>query len=174
MPPIVRAPGVEVSWSGAAETAVMVAAAWTLFARFAGGAGAATGARGVAFGRRVYGLALIPFGLAHLCYVEPTASLVPSWLPAHVLLAYATGVTFLAAGAAIVVGVCARLAAALSALQLALFTLLVWVPIIARGGADAFALAARRSCRRRSPSARGSSRSRTRIAARTSDARRDA
>ena len=62
-----------------------------------------------------------------------TAPLVPAWLPAHVFWAYFTGGTFLATAAAVLVGVWARLAAALSVLQIGLFTLLVWGPILAAG-----------------------------------------
>jgi len=127
VPAIVRAPGSVLSWDGCAETVVMVAGAWVL-----------TGDKGVRIARVLYGLALIPFGLAHLAYIKETASLVPGWLPAHVAWAYLTGVTFIAAGVAVLAGKVARVAAALSALQIGLFTLLVWVPIVAAGSKDAF------------------------------------
>ena len=135
---IVLAPAEEGSYQTCGETAVIVAGAWVLYAWFAAQwdrrwFGFAVGDNGVRIARVLYGLALIAFGLSHFAYVNLTAPLVPDWLPAHVFWAYFTGATFLAAGAAMIVGVSARLAAALSALQIGLFTTLVWVPIIMAG-----------------------------------------
>lgn len=135
---IVLSPLVEGPYQSAGETAVFVAAAWVLYAWFAADwdrkhAGFAVGERGLRIARALYGLALIAFGFSHYAYLELTAPLVPDWLPGHVFWAYFTGATYLAAGAAMIIGAFARLAAVLSAWQIGLMTALVWVPILAAG-----------------------------------------
>ena len=127
------------SWENPAETAVLVAAAWTLFAAFADGdarLGFAAGERGLAIGRAIFGVALVIFGLAHFAYLQLTAPLVPAWLPWHVFWAYFTGAAYIAAGLAVLVRVLPRLAATLAAVQIGLFTLLVWAPKLAAGSKD--------------------------------------
>jgi uncharacterized membrane protein len=140
---IFRAPTAQDTWSGYGETAVMMAGAWVLYAWFAAEwdrqrLGFATGEKGLGIARVLYGLAMIPFGVAHFTYLKETAGLVPAWLPWHLVWAYFFGCTFLAAGVAVLTRVYARLAASLSAVQIGMFTVLVWVPIVAAGSRNAF------------------------------------
>jgi uncharacterized membrane protein len=145
---LVRLPGVFQSptvdyWWAACKIAVMAAATWVLYVWFATDGDRkrlsfATGEKGLRIARALYGLAMIPFGLAHFLYLKNTVSLVPAWLPWHGFWAYFFGCTFIAAGVAVLFGVYARLAAALTALQMGMFTLLVWVPVVAAGSKDEF------------------------------------
>lgn len=136
-----QTPLVLVAWS-CGSTAVMVAAAWVLYVWLAGDRDSqrlrfATGESGLRIARALYGLALVPFGLAHFLYLKETVVLIAGW-PAPAAWAYFTGCAFIAAGVAMIVGVFARLAAALSALQLGLFGLIVWVPRVVAGQVNEF------------------------------------
>lgn len=120
---LVHAPAAPASWESLGETAVLLSAAWVL-------------ASGLDGPRVVYGFSLLAFAGGHFGYPALTASLVPSWLPWHLEWVYFTGATYVAAGAALIIGRLAATAAALSALQMALFGLLVWLPRIAAGARD--------------------------------------
>ena len=145
---LLRIPGVLFSfdvgfWWSACKTAVLLAAAWVLYVWFAtdrdkqrlGFVVGATGLRGASM---IYGLALIPFGIAHFLYLDATAVLVPAWLPSPAAWAYFTGGAYIVAGLAALIGVFARLAVTLSAWETGLISLLVWLPRVVAGNLNAF------------------------------------
>jgi len=135
-------PLVLVAWTFG-STGVMVAAAWVLYVGFAGDLdrqrlGFVADDRGIRIARALYGLSLISFGLAHFMYLDATTVLIPAWLPWHVGFAYFTGAAFIAAGLAVTFGVFGRLAAALSTIQMGLFSLIIWVPRALAGPLNEF------------------------------------
>jgi uncharacterized membrane protein YphA (DoxX/SURF4 family) len=139
LPLLFRSPTSSGVWWACGETAVMMAGAWVLVVGLTGDRdgrqpGLVTGERGIAIARVLYGLGLIPFGIGHFTYLERTVGMVPRWLPWPLGWAYFTGGAFIAAGVAVVFGVLARLAATLSAWEMTLFTVLVWIPGIVAGG----------------------------------------
>jgi hypothetical protein len=132
-PFIVRAPLVEGSYQSIGENAVLIAAAWVLYAELARTRNFPAGEIGLRVAWLLYGLALIAFGSSHFVYLSLTAPLVPSWLPGHVFWAYLTGCIYLLSGAAIVTRIGSRFGAATAAVQITLITLLVWGPFVLAG-----------------------------------------
>lgn len=135
---IVLAPATEGVYQSNGQNAVLVAGAWVLYVWLAADwdrryLGFFSGAGGLRGARVLYALAMLAFGLSHFFYLHLTAPLVPAWLPWHTGWAYLTGCTYCAAGLAILVDIWARPAAILSALQMGLFTLLVWPPLAFAG-----------------------------------------
>lgn len=131
------------AWYSCAEMVVVLAASWLLYARFAASwdrrhLPAAIGPRAIRSIQIAYGLALIPFGLAHFLFMERTIAMVPSVMPAPAFWAWATGIAFFAAALAIVTGVLARLAATLVAIQIGGFTATVFWPFLTAQDVDPF------------------------------------
>jgi len=131
------------TWWSASSTAMFTATAWIIYSWVAddwdnGRLRFFTGGKGVRLAQALFGVGLVPIGLAHFIYLDATAPLVPAWMQWPVFWSYFTGSTFVAAGIAMVTGVLARLAAVLVTLQIGLLTVLVWLPRIAAGNMSAF------------------------------------
>jgi uncharacterized membrane protein YphA (DoxX/SURF4 family) len=130
VPHVVAHPLVEGMWEELSESLFFVAGAWTIFSMLPRGSRALANFGNVRAGQILFALALPAIGLSHFFYLGETAPLIPSWLPAHVALAYFTGASHIAAGVAILFGVLPHLAATLEAAMVSLFTLIVWVPMV--------------------------------------------
>jgi uncharacterized membrane protein len=119
-----------IAYSNAAEQLSIAAAGLIVFASSAR-IDAGLAARLTRLGELAFGVCALLFGGAHFFYMNLTAPLVPRWLPPSQLFwGYATGVAFIAAGLAILSDIQARLAAILTTVMLALFTLLIHGPML--------------------------------------------
>lgn len=120
------------AWYGFCETLTSLAGAVIFYAvlrqQSPGSHLPAVSAFAVRTAQMLFGLTCVFYGWSHFAYADYTASMVPTWLPAHLGFAYFTGLGHIAGGLGIALGVLPRLAATLEALMMTLFGLLVWVP----------------------------------------------
>jgi uncharacterized membrane protein len=132
MPVILSGPFSIGAWYPFCEAVTALVGAWILYTmlRWPSGDSQAPIAahRAVRAAQVLFGLNCIFYGVSHFAYADYTASMVPTWLPGRLGLAYLTGLAHFAAGIGIVVGILAPLAATLEAVMMSLFGLLVWVP----------------------------------------------
>jgi uncharacterized membrane protein YphA (DoxX/SURF4 family) len=131
---------------GLGENTVALAGALALYAALHPGPGPIDflrGRRGILLARIALGVGLIGCGEAHFYGLKATAEFVPPWIPGrHLAWAVATGSGYLAAAAAILLGLWPRLAATLVTAMMAAFTALVWLVDALRGPRDRFHLTA--------------------------------
>ena len=86
--------------------------------------------------RLAFGLCLVIFGASHFVYADFTAQMVPAWLPQRLSLAYLTGAIHALTGACLLAGIRVRLAAAIEAMMMSSFVLLVHIPGVASAPHD--------------------------------------
>ena len=85
----------------------------------------------VALGRFLFAISLAVFGIQHFLYARFIATLIQSWMPAHLFWAYFVGVAFVASALAIAARKYGRLAAALLGLMFFLWVISLHLPRVA-------------------------------------------
>jgi hypothetical protein len=128
VPRIVSAPRIYNSWGNFFEQFSLVAGAAIVYARLSPAWSAKTLNR---IGRILLGICTASFTLEQAFYLQPTASLVPKWLPPNQMFwAVTTTVFFALAAVALLTNRMALLATRLLTMMLVLFGLLVWIPLL--------------------------------------------
>ncbi len=120
--------------TGAFEALSIGAAAWVLATTVPAAGGAVSdevAGKLATAGRYLFAISMIIFGVQHFMLAEFIASLIPGWMPARLVLAYFTGIAFIAAGLAIATGVLARLGSTLLGVMFLLWVLLLHGPRVA-------------------------------------------
>jgi uncharacterized membrane protein YphA (DoxX/SURF4 family) len=82
----------------------------------------------ILFGRLLFGISMILFGVQHHMYAKFLATLVMAWLPAHLFWIYFTGASMVAAGMAIATGIQARLAGIMLGIMFLVWVMLLHAP----------------------------------------------
>jgi hypothetical protein len=128
VPGIVAAPRIYNSWGNFFEQFSLVTGAAIVYARFSSTWSPETLNR---IGRILLGICTASFALEQKYYLQPTATLVPKWLPpSQMFWAITTTVLFALAAVALLTNRMALLAARLLTIMLAIFGLVVWIPLL--------------------------------------------
>jgi uncharacterized membrane protein YphA (DoxX/SURF4 family) len=85
----------------------------------------------VALGRFLFAISLVVFGIQHFLYARFIATLIQSWMQAHLFFAYFVGMAFFAAALAIAIRKHGRLAATLLGLMFLLWVISLHLPRVA-------------------------------------------
>lgn len=129
IPGIVAHPKVFGEYDGFFEQFALLSGAFAAYA-----ATEADAVRALLFGRAArvgLGISTVAFTLAQIIYFQITVGLVPKWIPPNqTFWAILTTIAFALAAAAMLVNRRARLATRLLTLMLALFGVLVWIPLL--------------------------------------------
>jgi hypothetical protein len=128
VPRIVAAPGIYNSWGNFCEQFSLVTGAAIVYAHLSSAWSRETLNRA---GRIFLGICTASFAIEQAVYLGATAPLVPKWLPpSQMFWAVATTVLFTLAALALLANRMALLATRLLTMMLAVFGLLVWVPLL--------------------------------------------
>jgi len=106
-------------WTSGAEILALCGAAWVL---------AGTPAK---LGRYLFAITLTVFGVQHLLYTHFVATVVPSWIPGHLLWTYAVRIAFIVTTLSIIVNIKARLAATLLGVMFIVWVFILHLPRVA-------------------------------------------
>lgn len=82
-------------------------------------------------GRILFGVSLLVFGFLHFRYYQYVASVIPGWIPGHLVWTYGIGIAFFAAGLSLLSGVRVRLTAILLGTMWGLWVLILHAPRVA-------------------------------------------
>lgn len=123
-------------WTTTFEVLALGGGAWILARSVPAdrlGASSLDGAFGAMFhvGRFLFAISLVVFGVQHLLYARFIAMLIPAWIPAHLFLAYLTGVAFFGAALCIATKMMARQVEVLLGTMFFLWVVLLHVPRVA-------------------------------------------
>jgi uncharacterized membrane protein len=132
LPNALAKPAMVASWQAVCESLAMTTGAFIVW-RQARGLGADRGAR---IAVTVMGVCFVVFGVSHFVYAKFTTAMVPPFLPFRPQLTLLTGAVHVLTGLALIAGVRRRWAAALEALMMSFFVLLVHIPRVAAAPHD--------------------------------------
>lgn len=79
-------------------------------------------------GKLIFALVIAFFGVGHLMNADAMVGMVPSYMPAGIVIVYLTGVALIAAAVALLIGKKAQLAMTLLGVMLILIALMVHLP----------------------------------------------
>ncbi len=126
VPQLIASPLVEALWLGLGEIAILLAGALAI-----GDASDPWTQRTQAIAPYLFGLAILPCGLAHWVYTGPSIKFMPAFIPMPKFWVLLTGAAYIVAGVAIILKVVDHLAATLTAVMMGCITLGVWLPMLA-------------------------------------------